>query len=132
MTTDSNETTLAGITGIRTVGVPVTTQDLAVEFYVEKLGFDKRVDVPLEQFGGRWIEVAPPGSAMTIALVPAREGVPAGVETGIRLTTGNAVALHEDLSERGLDIGELLQWDGIPPMFALRDPDGNGLSVTGT
>ncbi len=59
MTTDGNETTLAGITGIRTVGVPVTNQDLAVEFYVEKLGFDKRVDVPLKQFGGRWIEVAP-------------------------------------------------------------------------
>jgi len=49
-----------------------------VEFYVEKLGFDKRVDVPPEQFGGRWIEVAPPGSAMTIALVPACEGVAAG------------------------------------------------------
>jgi len=31
MTTDSNETTLAGITGIRTVGVPVTHQDLAVD-----------------------------------------------------------------------------------------------------
>ncbi len=41
-------------------GGAVTHQDLAVEFYVEKLGFDKRVDVPLEQFGGRWIEVAPP------------------------------------------------------------------------
>ncbi len=26
MTTDSNETTLAGITGIRTVGVPVTNR----------------------------------------------------------------------------------------------------------
>ncbi len=42
MTTDSNETTLAGITGIRTVGVPVTNQDLAVEFYVEKLGSQRR------------------------------------------------------------------------------------------
>ncbi len=41
-TTDSNETTLAGITGIKTVGVPVTNQDLAVEFYVEKLGSQRR------------------------------------------------------------------------------------------
>ena len=131
MTTD-NETPVAGITGIKTVGVPVVNQDLALEFYVERLGFDKRVDVPLPQFGGRWIEVAPPGSAVTIALVPAREGVPAGVETGIRLTTGDAVALHQHLHEGGFDIGELLLWDGIPPMFVLRDPDGNGLSVTGT
>lgn len=131
MTTD-NETAVGAITGIRTVGVPVTNQDLAVQFYVGRLGFDKRVDEPLEQFGGRWIEVAPPGSVMTIALVPAREGVPAGIETGIRLTTGDAVALHQNLRQRGFNIGELLQWDGIPPMFALRDPDGNGLSVTGT
>ena len=132
MTTGSNGTTVGAITGIRTVGVPVTNQDLAVQFYVGRLGFDKRVDEPLEQFGGRWIEVAPPGSEMTIALVPAREGVPAGIETGIRLTTGDAVALHQNLRQRGFNIGELLQWDGIPPMFALRDPDGNGLSVTGT
>ena len=70
------------ITGIGTVGVPVTDQDRAVEFYVGKLGFEKRRDMP---FGaGRWIEVAPPGSATTIALVPA------GVPAGIRLMTQDA------------------------------------------
>lgn len=35
-------------------------------------------------------------------------------ETGIRLTTGDAVALHQDLRERGVDVGELLRWDGVP------------------
>jgi len=132
MTTDSNEATMGGITGIKTVRVPVTDQDLAVEFYVERLGFEKRLDAPLEQLGGRWIEVAPPGSAMTIALVPARKGLPAGVETGIGLTTDDAIALHQSLREHGFDTGELLLWDGIPPMFALRDQDGNALSVTGS
>ena len=45
------------ITGVGSVGVPVTDQDRAVEFYVGRLGFEKRRDVP---FGdGRWIEVAP-------------------------------------------------------------------------
>jgi len=51
------------ITGIHTVGVPVTDQDRAVEFYVDTLGLERRMDIPLEQFGGRWIEVAPPGGA---------------------------------------------------------------------
>lgn len=124
-----SETTAGGITGVRTVGVPVTDQDRALEFYVGRLGFDTRMDAPVEQLGGRWIEVAPPGSATTIALVPAREGVPAGVETGIRLTTGDAAALHQDLRARGVDVDELLQWPGVPPMFALRDPDGNGLEI---
>jgi catechol 2,3-dioxygenase-like lactoylglutathione lyase family enzyme len=121
--------TTTAITGIRTVGVPVTDQERALEFYVERLGFDKRLDVPLGQLGGRWIEVAPPGSTTTIALVPAKQGVPSGVETGIRLTTADAAAVHKDLQERGLDVGELLRWDGVPPMFALRDVDGNGLEI---
>jgi lactoylglutathione lyase len=117
------------LTDIRTVGVPVTDQDRALAFYVENLGLEKRLDWPVEQFGGRWIEVAPPGAATTIALVPAQDGVPAGVETGIRLTTGDAAAVHTDLQARGVDVGELLRWPGVPPMFAVRDQDGNGLEI---
>jgi catechol 2,3-dioxygenase-like lactoylglutathione lyase family enzyme len=117
------------ITGIRTVGVPVTDQDRAVEFYVGTLGLDKRLDTPVEQFGGRWIEVAPPGSTTTVALVPARPGATTGVETGIRLTTADAESLHRYLAARGVDVGEMLRWEGVPPMFAFRDPDRNGLEI---
>jgi len=28
------------------------------------------------------------------------------------------------------DVGEPLRWDGVPPMFAFCDPDGNGLEIT--
>jgi lactoylglutathione lyase len=117
------------ITGVRTVGVPVTDQDRALAFYVDTLGFEKRLDAPVEQLGGRWIEVAPPGAEITIALVPAHDGVPAGVETGIRFTAGDAAAVYASLETRGADVGELLSWPGVPPMFAVRDPDGNGLEV---
>ena len=57
------------ITEVRTVAVPVTDQDRALEFYVGALGFEKRMDAT---FGGgrRWIEVAPPGATTTIALAP--------------------------------------------------------------
>lgn len=123
-----NETTV-GINGIHTVGVPVTDQDRAVDFYVGTLGFDKRLDAPVEQLGGRWIEVAPAGSPVTVALVPSRQGLPAGVETGIRFTTDDAAALHAELNKHGVDVGELLQWEGVPPMFAFRDPDGNGMEI---
>ena len=119
----------ATITGVYTVGVPVTDQDRALEFYVDTLGLEKRLDVPLEQFGGRWIEVAPPGAPVTIALVPEREGVPTGVQTGIRLTAADADAVHADLQRRGVEVGEMLRWPQAPPMFAIRDQDGNSLEV---
>lgn len=118
-----------GIAGIGTVAVPVTDQDRAVEFYVGTLGLDLRMDTPVEQLGGRWIVVAPPAAVTTIALQPASEARPAGVETGIRLTTGDAAALHAELRERGVDVGELMAWPGVPPMFTFRDPDGNTLVV---
>lgn len=117
------------ITGLRTVGVRVTDQDRAVAFYAERLGFEVLMDAPVEQIGGRWIEVAPPGSATTIALEPAGEGAPAGVETGIRLTTDDAAALRQNLLEGGVEVGELLRWPDVPAMFTLRDPDGNGLQI---
>ena len=60
---------------------------------------------------------------------PAREGVPAGVETGIRLKTGDATTIHADLEARGVNVGELLCWPGVPPMFAVHDQDGNGLEI---
>jgi len=118
------------ITGIATLGIPVTDQDRALRFYTETLGMEKRLDVPLPQFGGRWITVASPGSTTTLALIPAHDGVPAGVETGIRLASPDAAAAHQHLRERGVDVGELLHWEGVPPMFAFRDPDRNGLEIT--
>src|SRR4051794_21862334 len=124
-----SENTRPAITGVPVVGVPVADQDRALEFYTDTLGMEKRLDVPLAQFGGRWIVVAPEGSPTGIALVPAHEGVPAGVETGIRLATADAAALHADLQTRGVHVGELLRWEGVPPMFAFRDADGNGLEV---
>ena len=124
-----NEKTTTRITGVRTVGVPVTDQERALEFYVGKLGFEKRMDVP---FGPtqRWVEVAPPGAATTIALVAAREGATAGVDTGIRFATEDAAADHADLRSRGVDAdAEILDMGGAPPMFTFRDQDGNRLVI---
>ena len=50
------------ITDVRTVAVTVTDQDRALSFYVDTLGFEKRLDAPISPTM-RWIEVAPPGAA---------------------------------------------------------------------
>jgi catechol 2,3-dioxygenase-like lactoylglutathione lyase family enzyme len=117
------------ITEVRTVAVPVADQDRALEFYVEKLGFEKRVDTT---FSGtrRWIEVAPRGSSTTIALAPLPRAGTTGIDTGIRLATQDAETDHADLLARGVDADpEVLHFEGAPPMFSLRDPDGNLLYV---
>ena len=119
------------ITHLHTVIVPVTDQDRALEFYVGKLGFEKRMDATFGA-GQRWIEVAPPGALTTIALSPTRDGVPAGGETGIRLTSEDAEADHADLKARGVDTDpEVMRLGGAPPMFYFRDPDGNRIVIVG-
>jgi hypothetical protein len=59
----------APITEIGTVFVPVSSQDRALRFYVDQLGFEKRSDLAYGD-DHRWIEVAPRGSRVALALVP--------------------------------------------------------------
>ena len=56
------------ITDVRTVAITVRDQDQALGFYVDTLGFEKRLDAPFSPTM-RWIEVAPPGAATSVALV---------------------------------------------------------------
>jgi lactoylglutathione lyase len=124
-----NDQARTQITGVHTVGVPVTDPERALEFYTGTLGLTKRRDVPLGD-GGRWIEVAPPGAETTIALVRSGDGAPAGVETGIRLTTRSADELHAALLASGVDADpDVLRWPGVPPMFGFRDQDANRLVI---
>jgi predicted enzyme related to lactoylglutathione lyase len=116
------------ITDVRTVGVPVTDQDRALEFYLDTLGFEKRLDAPIGE-GMRWIEVAPAGATTSIALVRSPEGAPVGLDTGIRFTTQDADADHANLRAAGVDADDVLRWPGVPPMFTFRDIDGNGLVI---
>jgi lactoylglutathione lyase len=117
------------VTGVRTVAVPVKDQDRALQFYVEVLGLTVRMDAPVAELGGRWIEVAAAGTDASLALVPASDARPGGIETGIRLGTLDAAALHRALKEHGAQVGELLRWPGVPTMFEFRDPDANTLVV---
>jgi catechol 2,3-dioxygenase-like lactoylglutathione lyase family enzyme len=125
--------TATRITQVATVMVPVTDQDRAIDFYVEKLGFEKCADIPFGD-GDRWVEVIPPGAATSLALVTPREGEAVGIETRIGLKTEDADADHADLLARGVDVDEEVMRMGapVPPMFFFRDLDGNKLMVVQT
>ena len=119
------------ITDVGGVAIPVSDQERAVRFYVDTFGFEVRLDVPMGD-GGRWVQVAPPGGRVPVALVAAgKVGTvgPVGVDTRITLTTTDAEADHAALAAAGVDTDELLAWPGVPMMFIVRDLDGNQLKV---
>jgi catechol 2,3-dioxygenase-like lactoylglutathione lyase family enzyme len=114
------------ITQLATVILPVSDQGRAVEFYVDTLGFEKRVEAPMGD-NPPWIEVAPPGAATTIALYPPRQGESAGIETRVAFETDDIETLHAELKDKGVDVDDEVQrmGDPVPPMVFFRDPDGN-------
>lgn len=115
---------------VATVMVPVADQDKAIDFYVEKLGFEKRADVPFGD-GNRWVEVAPVGAATTVALVQPMEGQETGIESRVAFETADIAADHAALRERGVEVdAEVMRMGGpVPPMFFFRDRDGNRLLI---
>jgi catechol 2,3-dioxygenase-like lactoylglutathione lyase family enzyme len=114
------------ITQVGTVIVPVSDQDRALEFYVGKLGFEKRADTPFGR-GDRWVEVAPSGAATTLALIPPPEGDPVGIDTHVAFSTEDIDADHASLRANGVDMdAEVMRMgDPVPPMFFFNDLDGN-------
>jgi predicted enzyme related to lactoylglutathione lyase len=116
------------ITTIRTVAIPANDQDRTVAFFVDQLGFDKGMDAELAE-GFRWIEVAPPGSDVSVAIVAASSGLPTGVDTGIRFVATDAEAEHASMTRNGVDADEVLRWPEVPAMFSFRDIDGNTFYV---
>ncbi len=130
---ESTSTAATAIGRVSTVMVPVADQDQAIEFYTEKLGFEKVADIPFGD-GDRWVAVVPPGAATTIALVRPREGEGTGIETRIGLESADIDADHAALRERGVDVDpEVMRMGGpVPPMFFFRDQDGNRLLIVET
>jgi catechol 2,3-dioxygenase-like lactoylglutathione lyase family enzyme len=130
---DDVSTTKTYVNKISTVVIPVADVDRAIEFYTEKLGFEKRTDLP---FGDdyRWVELAPRDAETTIAVAPPPPGGSTGNrETGISLQTDEIDAYHAELKANGVDVDAEVSrmGDPVPPLFWLRDPEGNSLIVAG-
>jgi catechol 2,3-dioxygenase-like lactoylglutathione lyase family enzyme len=127
----SQVTSRLNLTQVGRVCVTVADTDRAIGFYVDTLGFEKVVDIPMGE-AMRWVEVAVAGTPTTIAIAPPPPGQPAGgSQTGICLDTTDVDADHAALKAAGVDIDDEVSrfGDPVPPMFWLRDPDGNSLII---
>lgn len=106
------------------LSVPVSDAQRAKQFYRDVLGFDLIREEPMGP-EMTWIQLAPPGQAVTIALVTWFEQMKPGGLQGVMVNTDDIDAEHALLRSRGLQVGpiELQPW-GRYAMFT--DPDGNG------
>jgi|SRR5215211_9408869 len=137
----NEDATAPEISEVGTVFVPVSDQDRSLEFFVDKLGFEKRAEFA---YGGqhRWIEVAPSGAANALALVPPSEGASAGGDVArCAFATADIETAHATLRARGVNVDGAIARAGtprsglvstavsvedpVPPQFFVRDPDGN-------
>jgi predicted enzyme related to lactoylglutathione lyase len=119
------------LTEIGRVALPSVDVEKALDFYRDTLGFEVRMD---ETFGDgqmRWIELVPPGSSTAIAIAPPPPGGPTSVDSGIIITTEDIDADYAALKDAGVDVADEIMRNEppVPPMFQLRDPNGNSLMI---
>ena len=117
----------------KTTHVPilVSDQDKALDFYVGKLGFEKRNDYALKN-KPRWLTVALPGAAQEFALVKGEFLIDPRSEEGYQftLTTSDCRGEVTKLKARGVSLREPAPVEiplGILASF--QDPDGNRFNL---
>jgi predicted enzyme related to lactoylglutathione lyase len=120
------------LTEIGRVVIPSADVGKAVDFYRDTLGFEVTVDESFADGQMRWVEVVPPGSSTALAIsTPPPDWTPEPIKTGIIISTTDVEADHKALKEAGADVDEeiMRQPPPVPPMFQVRDPNGNGVWI---
>ncbi|HVW18948.1 MAG TPA: VOC family protein [Solirubrobacteraceae bacterium] len=131
---------------IATAQLWVHDQDEALAFYTEKLGFEVRVDVTMEELGNfRWLTVGPVGQPdMSVVLMPipgppmmdaataeqVRDVVAKGFAGTVFLTTDDCRASYEELRARGVEFSEAPEERPYGIDAGFRDPSGNSIRLT--
>ena len=117
-----------GITRLYSADMYVHDLDRAIDFYVGKLGFEKRADEPVDEEGHRWVEVAPKGSETAIVLAhgfgswgPEKVG---GWSRKI-FAVDDMAGTAEALKARGVAFEDEPEESPYGVYAQVRDPDGN-------
>jgi predicted enzyme related to lactoylglutathione lyase len=124
------------ITKARSVGIYVTDQQRALDFYTQKLGFKLLQDQPMgaDMGDARWIEVAPEGAETPFVLFtpPGSESRVGGFQNVI-FDTDDIQGTYENLRAKGVEFSQApakMPWGW---WAQIKDPDGNefGLGQSG-
>lgn len=128
------------ISRINSVTVFVTDQDRALDFYTNKLGFEKRIDRPMGPGAPRWIEVAPKSAQTGLVLYHPTKEMP-GASTyelaqSLIGTFAPFILEVEDLEEtcrafeaKGVVFVDRPRKQPYGWWASIKDPDGNTIGL---
>jgi uncharacterized glyoxalase superfamily protein PhnB len=124
----------------------VHDQDVALEFYTNKLGMEVRQDVTMAELGDfRWLTVGPVGQddvSIVLMAIPGppvmdaataeqvRELMGKGFATAIFLVTDDCQKAYEELAARGVEFTETPEQRPYGIDAGFRDPSGNSFRLT--
>jgi catechol 2,3-dioxygenase-like lactoylglutathione lyase family enzyme len=120
--------------------VPVSDVDRAKEFYADRLRFN--VDVDHRDGDFRIVQLTPPGSACSITIGSTINRSEPGTLGGLQLTVNDIEQAHRELTEQGVDVGEIQHFEHGKPQpgpdpdrapfnsfIFFADPDGNRWAI---
>ena len=116
---------------VQTIGVPVSDQDRALDFYVNTLGLEKRSDEPMSP-DERWVVVAPHGAQTGIMLGKASgsgSGQPMGRFTGYIFYSANIEGTCAELEAKGVKFTVPPHVEPWGKWAQFTDQDGNELAI---
>jgi catechol 2,3-dioxygenase-like lactoylglutathione lyase family enzyme len=124
----------------------VHDQDVALDFYTNKLGMEVRADVTVPEMGNfRWLTVSPPGQddvSIVLMAVPEPPAFDAQLTQEIKsllakggtstvfLVTDDCRKSFEELSARGVEFTEEPEERPYGIDCGFRDPSGNNFRLT--
>src|SRR3954447_17541125 len=125
-------------------GLWVTDQDEALAFYRDKLGFEVRRDVTVEEFGNlRWLAMGLPGQDVTLVLHSIRQPImddavaekisqvmATGYTPPMIFEVDDCRATIEELRARGVDISQEPEEQFYGVDAGIRDPSANSIRIT--
>ncbi len=116
---------------VKVMSVPVSDQERAKAFYVEKLGFQLTRDddsIP----GIRWVQVTPKRGTTSLTLVTWFETMPPGSLQGLVLGSDELKSDCDRLAAHGVEFDRPLQQQPWGEEAVILDPDGNKIVLQQT
>jgi predicted enzyme related to lactoylglutathione lyase len=111
---------------IKLFSIPVSNQDVAKDFYIDKLGLEIKTDRLMDK-EMRWIEVGPKNTETSITLVTWFPSMISGQTKGVVLESSNIDEDYTTLKEKGVKFEDAIQKMPWGRFVNFNDPDGNGL-----
>ena len=116
---------------LEVVVLPVSDIDRSVAFYRDQVGFHLDHDTRTEQM--HVVQLTPPGSGCSIVFgdLPSQNQMAPGSVKALQLVVSDAAAARQQLSDRGVEVSDLMvvaEADG-GTFFGFYDPDGNSWAV---